>query len=508
MIAVSGPLRRIVARWGPRALVGLAAGVAAVAGSYAAVGFTPGFVVAPVAKFVTVTMPDAVVRFAITTLGDLGDQLALATAVGLSVGLLGAAATAGAVLARQAEVPRLAGPFAALGTVAVAAPITGSIESGVAAGIGAAVVVRVASIDPGPETGFAARRRVLASGVTALGAGLFGVALGHGRGPGPPADVVPSDGPDPDQRDLLSVADERTLAVGGVEPLVSEDFYEVDINQVDPAPSPDDWTFEVTGEVAESVTYDYDDLTGRPAEHRFVTLRCVGESLNGEKMDTALWTGVPVSDLTDPASPDAERVFVRAADGYYQEFPAAALDDALIAYEMNGDPLPRGHGFPARLLVPGHWGEINVKWVTEIEFRDENAEGYWEERGWHGTGPVETVAKLWIVDHLDDGRVEVGGHAYAGTRGVDRVEASTDGGDTWTEATLSDPLPGRVVDGERTTERATDAWRQWVHRYDPPDGSHDVVVRAVDRDGNLQPRDETGAFPSGATGWVSRTVEP
>jgi hypothetical protein len=188
-------------------------------------------------------------------------------------------------------------------------------------------------------------------------------------------------------------------------------------------------------------------------------------------------------------------VRLRAADDYYQVFPMDALEDSLLAYGMNGSALPRGHGYPVRALIPGHWGEIQVKWITEIEVLDQDAEGYWEERGWHGTGPVETVAKLHAVNDLDDGRKEVGGHAYAGIRGIQQVEVSTDGGSTWTEAELTEPLDG------------IDAWRQWRYRYDPPDGSHEVVVRATDGNGTLQTQEERGKFPRGATGWVSRTVQ-
>ncbi|MFB6303968.1 MAG: molybdopterin-dependent oxidoreductase, partial [Haloferacaceae archaeon] len=221
------------------------------------------------------------------------------------------------------------------------------------------------------------------------------------------------------------------------------------------------------------------------------------EPLNGHKMDNALWTVVDVKPLLEEAgAPDECCVMARATDGYYEEFPREALESARLAYRMNGRPLPRGHGAPVRLLVPGHWGEINLKWVTELEILEEPAKGYWEKRGWHGTGPVNTVAKLHAENRLDDGRIEVGGHAYAGTRGIERVEVSTDGGETWTDATLSARLPGE------------DVWRQWRHAYDPPDGAHEVVVRAVDGTGTVQPRERSEAFPSGATGWVSRTVEP
>jgi hypothetical protein len=146
-----------------------------------------------------------------------------------------------------------------------------------------------------------------------------------------------------------------------------------------------------------------------------------------------------------------------------------------------------------RVLIPGHWGETNVKWLDEIELLGEEMDGYWEQRGWHGTGPVNTVAKLWSESRLDDGAVEVAGHAYAGTRGIERVEVSTDGGESWRDADLSDPLPG------------DDVWRQWRHEFET-DGVHDVVVRATDGEGTRQSQERSESFPSGATGWVSETV--
>jgi hypothetical protein len=228
-----------------------------------------------------------------------------------------------------------------------------------------------------------------------------------------------------------------------------------------------------------------------------VTLRCVGEDLNGRKMDNAVWTGTPIKPLLDEVDPEGECgcVMLRAEDGYYVQFPVDALEDAFLAWGMNGSPLPRQHGHPVRVLVPGHWGETNVKWLEEIELLDEEMDGYWEERGWEGTGPVKTVAKLWDDTTLSDGRIEVAGHAYAGTRGIDRVEVSIDGGETWTDAELSDPLP------------ADDAWRQWRYVFDPH-GTHEVVVRAIDGNGDVQIAEESDPSPSGATGWVQQTVSP
>jgi DMSO/TMAO reductase YedYZ molybdopterin-dependent catalytic subunit len=299
----------------------------------------------------------------------------------------------------------------------------------------------------------------------------------------------------------LAEAERRSLDVAGLEPLVSTDFYQVDISNVDPDLRADQWSLSVTGSVERPLSYTYDELTAMGAEHRFVTLRCVSDKVNGKLMDTDLWTGVPISRILEEVNPQGSHVMFRAADGYYEEFPVEALETGFLAYRKGGERLPRGHGYPVRALIPGHWGEINVKWITEIEILDGPEKGFWEKRGWHGTGPVNTAAKLHVTNRTE-GRIEVAGHAYAGVRGVDRVEVSTDGGETWSDATLSDPLPAGT---DEEGEFAEDAWRQWAYTYDDPGREHTVVVRATDGTGAVQPREEEGPYPSGATGWASKT---
>jgi DMSO/TMAO reductase YedYZ molybdopterin-dependent catalytic subunit len=505
----------LLRRFAPQ-LQAAGAGVAALAASYAVAGTSPSFVAAPVAAVVVALTPDVVITLSITLLGDAGKLLGLATALVLSTGLFGAAAHVGATFAFDRR--GVDGLFAGVVVAGVGMALVGDLPSAAAAGTGAAAV-RVAphvAVRESPDpTG---RRELLATLGTAVGAGVLGVGAGAMTGSSRSSEApVSGEALGGAVGDLLSIADDRSLDVDGLEPLVSESFYNVDIAQFDPEVDTGEWSLTVTGNVDDERTYDYGDVTDREARHRFVTLRCVGEDLNGHKLDTALWTGIPIWDLVEPAGP-AENccVRLRAADDYYQVFPLEALKRGFLAYGMNRDALPRAHGAPARVLIPGHWGEINVKWLTEIELLDEAVDGYWEERGWHGTGPVNTVAKLWVTNHLADGRVEVAGHAYAGTRGVERVEVSTDGGDTWSEATLSDPPPVAGDEppgtpGPGTDELAAagrDVWRQWVHRYEPPSGDHEVVVRAVDGTGAVQPAEESGAFPSGATGWVSTTVQP
>jgi DMSO/TMAO reductase YedYZ molybdopterin-dependent catalytic subunit len=473
----------------------VAAAVAALAASYAVAGTSPSFVGAPIAALVVAATPDVVVQYSITLLGDAGKLLGLATALVLTACLLAAAARLGPRLA--GDYPGGDGLLSGLVVATVAAAITGAPVASVAAGAAAAVVVAAPHAVPERRRDPDGRRELLAAVGTALGAGMLGVAAGATR-TGDGGGAAPGDETNPESEvgQKLAMAEDRSLDVDGLEGLVSSSFYTVDIAQFDPKVDTSDWELSVTGAVESEQTYDFDDVREREWDHRFETLRCVGEDLNGHKCDNALWTGIPIWDLVEAADPQGEHVMLRAEDDFFEEFPLAAMEDGMLAVAMNGEPLPREHGAPARALIPGHWGEINVKWINEIEVLDQEMDGYWENRGWHGTGPVNTVAKLWVVNHLDDGRVAVAGHAYAGTRGVDRVEVSTDGGDTWTDAELSEELPG------------DDVWRQWAHRYDPPDAGHEVVVRAVDGDGNLQPQERSGAFPSGPTGWVSKTVQP
>ncbi|WP_313691288.1 molybdopterin-dependent oxidoreductase [Halorarum halobium] len=504
---------------GRRLLVSLAAGAGVLAGTFLVAGFTPRWVVLALARTAFFLAPDAFVTFGIQRLGDLARPLLVvgtALASLLLFGGLALAATlvAGALGRERAEVVFAVG---VVETLAAFALTVAPVPALVGGAVGAAVVGL-----GGPGSGGdvdVARRDLLRSVATAAAAvGLAG-ALGARRAMGSGTDGADgrtiSEVEDPLVRELLSTAAERSLPLDGVDPLVSERFYEVDVNSADPDVDPESWTLSVGGELGESREYDLADLRNRPARHRFVSLRCVGDSLNGSKLDTALWTGVPVMDLLEELGVSDEEpccVYVRADDDYYQEFPLDALESAFLAYGTNGRPLPTGHGFPVRLLVPGHWGEINLKWITDIELGREERTGYWEKRGWHGTGPVNTVAKLHGVD-VDGGTVTVGGHAHAGTRGISAVEVSTDGGDTWTEAVLSDPLPAAVAADAEPSDpsvgdgEAADAWRMWRHEYEASE-PHEVIARATDGDGDLQEREESEAFPSGASGWVSRRVSP
>jgi DMSO/TMAO reductase YedYZ molybdopterin-dependent catalytic subunit len=555
----------------PTVLVALFAGIGGIAGSYAVTGYTPSFIASPIASFLTRVMPDAVLRFAIVTLTaigqrfgieHLGQQLNLLLAVSLG-GLLFAALVLIAIrIGRELDSSLVSVGLAGVLTWLAAVILTGAPLAAVGAGGASAVVVASAALvsvlkgeSESANTSPPGRRQVLGSIASAIGIGVLGYTLGTRKSkPSPPTDLkdlealneeTPSidtedegtnsgdaatnggnentnsenektsdgnektDREDVSVQELLAIAEERSLDIEGITGLVSgEDFYEVDINNINPTVDVNEWSLTVTGNVEREVTYSYDDIISMDRELQFNTLRCVSDPLNGQSMDNDLWAGIPIMDVIDEANPQGEFVMLRAVDDYYEEFSIEALRDGFLAYGKNDNVLPRKHGYPVRALIPGHWGEINVKWLDEIEILNGPEKGFWEKRGWHGTGPVNTVAKLHAVNHLDSGEIQVGGHAYAGTRGIKRVEVSFDDGSTWDTATLSEQLPGGTSESE-PTRNAKDAWRQWEYTYDPPSDEHTVIVRAVDGTGTLQPRSKSDSpYPNGATGWVSKTVAP
>ncbi|ELY78630.1 molybdopterin-dependent oxidoreductase [Natrinema pallidum] len=493
-----------------RALTAMIAAVAAVAGSFAYAGLTPAFIGEPAATFVVETMPAAIVNAVLDTLGSFAEPasflLALALVIAVLTGVIFGALQFGAV----ADIQYLAVPLAGGLVWLLAAWTTGAPIAAIAAGFPAAAVVGIVEVaaarDPlsvrRDRTVDRSKRATLQAGFGTLS--LSGLAYVAGRRRTPDSSVPYLDGgtrPPVAERALLTQANGDAFDLPNAPGLISEigDFYTVDINTIDPIVDRADWSLSVTGAVSSEVELEYDELRDRDADRFYSTLRCVGEDLNDREMDTAVWTGIPVTDLLAAAGADEDAAYavIHAVDGYWNTVTREAIERSYVVYGMNGRVLPREHGHPVRLLVPGNWGEVNVKWISEIELTENRQAGYWDERGWDGTGEVETVAKLWSVDRGDDGTITVGGHAYAGLEGVETVEVSTDGGDTWVEAELSPPLEGEP----------RDVWRQWRHSFEPTADSHEVVVRTIDGTGAVQTEEPSGAKPDGATGWVSRTIE-
>lgn len=190
-------------------------------------------------------------------------------------------------------------------------------------------------------------------------------------------------------------------------------------------------------------TYSYGDLASLPATRELVTLECISNEVGGELIGNAEWEGVRLRDLLEAAGvkAGARDVVLRGADEYSDSIPLerAMGGEVILALRMNGQVLPKVHGFPLRAIVPGIYGMKNVKWVTSIEVVGEDHIGYWQRRGWSDSAVVKTTS---AIDAPLDGatvgleEVLVAGMAFAGDRGVAKVEVSADGGIAWEEARL------------------------------------------------------------------------
>jgi sulfane dehydrogenase subunit SoxC len=304
-----------------------------------------------------------------------------------------------------------------------------------------------------------------------------------------------------------------------------------DIPDVDAA----DWRLSVEGLVERLLTLSLDDLRARPAVEVAVTMECAG---NGrahvephvvsqpwllEAVGTARWRGVAVSALLEEAGVKEGALEVlftgldRGVEGeeeqaYERSLPVAGLleGDALLAYEVNGVPLPPQHGYPLRLVVPGWYGMTSVKWLSCMTVLDEPFGGYQMRHSYRVRHeedepgePITAMAprSLMIPPGIPEflsrarvvatGRCEILGRAWSGAAGIAGVDVSTDGGRTWVPAELGDAALGRW------------AWRSWRFAWDAEPGEHELCCRARDAAGTEQPLEP----PWNLGGYVNNAVQ-
>jgi DMSO/TMAO reductase YedYZ molybdopterin-dependent catalytic subunit len=484
------------------ALSGAVAGLAGLMVSYVATDVlharaTP---VQVVAEVVIARTPGQLAERAIRLVGRNDKPLLVA---GVTVAILVLAAVAGLLTARRRLYGQLV--FWAMAAVALVAAMSRPDFTPYAVlPLAAGVVTWTLLLDyltgvarPRP-TVTASRRRFLlnAGGVTALAlaVGASGRLVGRSRR------AVET------TRRLLRLPVTRGVVPAGAETglvgatswrVANPSFYRIDTALVVPAVDPNDWRLRIHGMVDREITLTYRELLARRRTEAWVTICCVSNPVGGDLIGNAWWSGVRVADLLGEAgvSPDADAVKQTSKDGWTCGTPIQALTDernALLAFAMNGEPLPIEHGFPVRMIVPGLYGYVSAtKWLVDLEVtRYDRFSAYWTERGWSAKGPVKTESRVEVPRDgasVRTGRVRVGGHAWHQHTGIASVEFRLDG-EPWQRAEL-----GRVP--------GNDTWVQWSGTVDVAKGDHLLTVRATDRSGYTQTPVRVDVVPNGATGW-------
>jgi sulfane dehydrogenase subunit SoxC len=309
-----------------------------------------------------------------------------------------------------------------------------------------------------------------------------------------------------------------------------------------PAVDPQAWRLTVDGLVERPLELGLDELRGRPASEVVATMECAG---NGrariephvvsqpwllEAVGTGRWAGLRLRDLLEQAgvADGAIEVLFTGLDrgvenGEEQSFQRslplveALRDEVILAYDLNGAPLPPQHGFPLRLLVPGWYGMTNVKWLTRITVIDEPFRGFQQARGYHlRLDPDEPGVPLARIQPralleppgipeflsrertLPLGPCRLAGRAWSGQAPVAGVDVSVDGGRTWARASLE------------PDELGPWAWRRFTFDWTPGDpGRYELCCRARDEAGNVQPGEpawNVGGYANNAVQRIAVTV--
>ena len=257
-----------------------------------------------------------------------------------------------------------------------------------------------------------------------------------------------------------------------------------------PLIDPASWRLKIHGLVENPLELSYADIRKFPPLRQWLTLECISNPPDGTAIGNAVWVGARLRPILDRARvrPEAKYVAMRAADNYYTGVPREEImrEENFLPYLMNGQPLPREHGFPVRIFIPGKYGMKQPKWITEIEFLPVDFRGYWEQRGWSHTAwrkvnsgffsprPADGLMS-YLGGSVDiDGPTDFYGWALAGPSGIKRVDVSLDEGRSWRRAELLDNQSPYV-------------WTIWRYRLIPKEsGTYLMRVRATDGNGASQ----------------------
>ena len=342
--------------------------------------------------------------------------------------------------------------------------------------------------------------RTGAVGVAAIAAGAYGrLALAGNRSAPTPSTPLPRPG---ETVAPLAAGADLAPTTDGLTPIVvpNDQFYRIDTALLVPSLDTATWRLRIHGLVDREVTLTWDQLIAMPQFEQYVTIACVSNEVGGHLVGNAKWTGVRLRDVLDLAGPTAQatQLVGRSVDGWTSGTPMDWIMDPdrepMVALQMNDQPLPRQHGYPARLIIPGLYGYVSAtKWLSEIELTTwEGYDAYWVPLGWAKKGPILTQSRIDTPrGSASQGRVAIAGVAWAPDRGIRKVEVSIDG--EWHDAQLSAPISAAT-------------WVQWLLPWDATPGEHQLQVRATDATGTLQEELPSRPAPDGARGFHTVSV--
>lgn len=251
----------------------------------------------------------------------------------------------------------------------------------------------------------------------------------------------------------------------------------------------EDWRLQIKGAVENPIELNFDDILRSPQEEFYLTMECIGNPAGGNLIGNAKWTGTPLLPFLERAKiqPEAIEMAMKGNDWYETTLPIAELlkPGVRLVHQMNGEPLTRDHGFPLRILIPGHFGQKQPKWLVELRAIEKAKTGFWENQGWSNTAEIPTHALLRQVqgdrvwngkNHLSlektgiagwqDG-VLIAGVALDRSTPISRIEISLDGGQTWV-----------IADHNKPT--SPHEWTLWRYRWEPQaPGKYTLLARAV-----------------------------
>ena len=275
----------------------------------------------------------------------------------------------------------------------------------------------------------------------------------------------------------------------------NDEFYNVDIDFLKPSVDAASWRLSIDGLVTSPYDLSFNQLMSSfEVVEMAHTLSCISNDVGGNLISTAVWRGVRLKDVLAKAglSPAVSEIVFKSTEGYSDSIPVAKAneDTTLVVFGMNGTALPKDHGFPARIIVPGIYGMKNVKWLTSITAINHHYQGYWEVRGWDAVARVKTESRIDVPASADSIHLpaKLAGVAWAGDRRIMKVEVSNDAGSTWRPALLK-------------RELSPVAWRLWAADISPGTGPRRVLVRATDGTGEVQTSQHADPHPNGASGY-------